>query len=112
VTGPAARGGSATPPPVTAGTGGSRRLVLLLLAAAVLVTLLTAVVARSRRLQRMRADLAEVLTACQARYAAAATAADTAAADVWQPPLHGAERPHDPPCGPYRRRNMLGPAPR
>jgi hypothetical protein len=57
----------------------------------------------------MRADLAEVLAECRARYAAAATAADTAAVDAWQPSLHGERRTGDPACGPYRRRNMIDP---
>jgi hypothetical protein len=111
-------GGPPGPGPVpakSAGAGdqrGSRRLVLLLLVAAALLAILPVMVARSRRLQRMRVDLAEVLTACRARYAASRSAADTAAVDAWQPPLHGATRPHDPACGPYRRRNMLAGASR
>jgi hypothetical protein len=103
------------PDPVPAPAGdltGSRRLVLLLLVAAALVALVPVMVARSHRLQRMRVDLAEVLTACRARYAGSQSAADTAAADGWQPPLHGVTRPHDPTCGPYRRRNMLADSPR
>jgi hypothetical protein len=64
-------------------------------------------VTRTGRIDRMRAGLAEVLAECRARYAAAATAADTAAADAWRPAYHGVERPGDPTCGPYRRRNML-----
>ena len=91
---------------------GSRTLILVLLVAAAIVALLPAVLARSRRVQTMRVNLTEVLQECRARYAAARTAADTAAADLWQPALHGEQRPGDPPCGPYRRRNMLGPASR
>jgi type II secretory pathway pseudopilin PulG len=81
--------------------------VVLLLVAAAIVAILPVIVARSRRVQVMRADLSEVLSACRAQYAAARSAADTAAADLWQPPLHGTRRPQDPTCGPYRRRNML-----
>jgi hypothetical protein len=57
----------------------------------------------------MRAGLAEVLAECRERYDVAATAADTAAVDDWRPAFHGADRPGDPTCGPYRRRNMLRP---
>jgi hypothetical protein len=71
------------------------------------LVLLTRTVARSSRVQRMRADLVEVLGECRARYAAARSAADSAAADAWRPPLGGAARPDDPPCGSYRRRDML-----
>jgi hypothetical protein len=94
-------------PGAAGGPAGSRRLVLLILVAAAVLALLPIMVARSRRLQSMRVDLAEVLTACRTRYDASRSAADTAAADAWQPPLHGVTRPHDPTCGPYRRRNML-----
>jgi hypothetical protein len=90
---------------------GSRTLIVALLVLAVILALLPLVIARTNRVQTMRADLAEVLDQCRARYAAASTAADTAAADAWQPALHGERRPGDPACGPYRRRNMLG-APR
>lgn len=98
-----------TPPPAKTGPD-SRALIALLLLVAVLVAVLPAVVARSRRVQTMRVELADVLRQCRARYDAARTAADTAAADAWQPALHGERRPGDPPCGPYRRRNMLKPA--
>lgn len=97
--------GPAGPPP-PAGPG-SRRLVLLLLILAAVLAVLPVLIARSRPVQLMRADLTEVLAACRARYEAARTAADTVEADAWQPPLQGARRPHDPTCGPYRRRNML-----
>jgi hypothetical protein len=89
---------------------GARRLVLVLLAVAAIVALVPVIIARSHRLQAMRADLAEVMGECRARYAAAGTGADSAAADAWQPPLHGQRRPGDPACGAYRRRNMLGAA--
>ena len=91
---------------------GSRTLIVLLLVAAAIAAVLPAVLARSSRVQMMRAGLTEVLQECRARYAGARTAADTAAADAWQPALHGEQRPGDPPCGPYRRRNMLAHASR
>jgi type II secretory pathway pseudopilin PulG len=91
---------------------GSRTLIVLLLVGAAIAAVLPAVLARSRRVQVMRTGLTEVLQECRVRYDAARTAADTAAADAWQPALHGEQRPGDPPCGPYRRRNMLAPAPR
>ena len=100
-----------TPPAGVRGPG-SRTLIVVLLVAAAVVALLPAVLARSHRVQTMRVDLTEVLQECRVRYAAARTAADTAAADRWQPALHGEQRAGDPPCGPYRRRNMLGQAPR
>ncbi len=91
---------------------GSRTLIFLLLIGAAIAAILPAVLARSSRVEVMRTGLTEVLQECRARYAAARTAADTAAADAWQPALHGEQRPGDPPCGPYRRRNMLAPASR
>ena len=91
---------------------GSRTLIVLLLIGAAIAAVLPAVLARSRRVQVMRTGLTEVLEECRVRYDAARTAADTAAADAWQPALHGEQRPGDPPCGPYRRRNMLAPASR
>jgi type II secretory pathway pseudopilin PulG len=90
----------------------SRTLIVVLLVAAAIVALLPAALARTGRVQAMRANLTEVLQECRVRYDAARTAADTAAADAWQPALHGDQRPGDPPCGPYRRRNMLQPASR
>jgi hypothetical protein len=88
---------------------GSRTLIFTLLLGAVILALVPVILARTQRVQSMRADLSEVLDQCRARYAAAATAADTAAADAWQPPLHAARRTGDPACGSYRRRNMLTP---
>jgi len=88
----------------------SRRVVLVLVALAVVLAVLPVLIARSARLQSMRAGLAEVVDECRARYAGALTRADTAAADAWPPPLHGELRPGDPACGAYRRRNMLGAA--
>jgi type II secretory pathway pseudopilin PulG len=99
-------------PPSRARGLDSRTLIVVLLVAAAIVALLPAVFARTRRVQTMRANLAEVLQECRARYDAGRTAADTAAADLWQPALHGEQRPGDPPCGPYRRRSMLEPASR
>ena len=96
-------------PPAGAGGPDSRTLIVVLLVAAAIVALLPAVLARTRRVQAMRANLTEALQECRVRYDAARTAADTAAADLWQPSLQGNQRPGDPPCGPYRRRNMLGP---
>ena len=86
---------------------GSRTLIVVLLVAAAIIALLPLIVARIVCARRVRADLAEVLDQCRGRYAAASSAADTAAADAWQPALHGEQRPGDPACGPYRRRNML-----
>jgi hypothetical protein len=86
---------------------GSRTLIGGLLVVAGIVALLPVLVARTQRLQTMRAGLAEVVGECRARYAAATTAADTAAADAWRPARHGERRPGDPLCGAYRRRNMI-----
>ena len=99
-------------PPSGARGPDSRTLIVLLLIAAAIVAVLPAVLARSRRVQVMRSGLTEVLQECRVRYDAARTAADTSAADLWRPALHGEQRPGDPPCGPYRRRNMLKPASR
>lgn len=96
------------PPPPPSGPG-ARTLVAILILAAAIVALLPWVVARTRRVQSMRSDLTEVLAECRVRYAGAVTARDTAAADAWQPTLHGSHRPGDPTCGPYRRRNMIAP---
>jgi hypothetical protein len=90
----------------------SRTLVAVILIIAAIVAIMPVIVAHTRRLQSMRADLAEVLDQCRARYAAAATHTDTTEADYWTPSLHGEQRPGDPPCGRYRRRNMLAPAAR
>jgi hypothetical protein len=84
-----------------------RILILALLVVAAVVAALPWLVTRTGRLEPMRAGLAEVLAECRERYAAATTAADTAAADAWRPAYHGQERSGDPTCGPYRRRNML-----
>jgi hypothetical protein len=98
--------------PVSPAKGpGSHTLIVILVVVAIILAVLPLVIARTQRVQTMRADLTEVLDECRARYAAASTAADTMAADAWQPSLHGERHPGDPACGPYRRRNMLG-APR
>jgi hypothetical protein len=101
-----------TPPPARSAGPDSRALILGLLVVAAALAFLPAIFARSERVRTMRADLTEVLGECRARYSAARSAADTAAADAWQPALHGQRRPGDPPCGPYRRRNMLTPVSR
>jgi hypothetical protein len=97
----------ASPTSPAAGPG-SRTLIVALIVLAIILAILPVIVARTRRVQTMRADLAEVLDQCSARYATASTAADTVAADAWQPALHGERHPGDPACGSYRRRNMLG----
>ena len=99
-------------PPASARGPGSRTLIVVLLVAAAVAALLPAILARSHRVQTMRESLTEVLRECRVRYDVARTAADTAAADLWQPALHDQQRPGDPPCGPYRRRNMLEPVSR
>ena len=96
-----------TASPRPASGPGSRTLIGGLLVVAGIVAFLPMLVARTHRLQTMRADLAEVVSECRARYDAAATAADTAAADAWRPALHGERRRGDPLCGSYRRRNMI-----
>jgi len=99
---------TADPPRFRRGPG-SRALILILLVGAAIVALLPVIIARSRRVQTMRADLGEVVGECRALYAAASTAADTVAVDSIRPSLHGAQRPGDPACGQYRRRNMTKP---
>jgi hypothetical protein len=84
-------------------------LIGILLAGAAVVALLPVIIARSSRVHVMRDDLAEVVGECRAMYAAARTAADTAAVDSLRPALHGVRRPGDPACGPYRRRNLTAP---
>lgn len=99
---------TAHPPPGRSGPG-SRALIVMLLVGAVIVALLPVIIARTRRVHTMRDDLAEVVGECRERYASARTAADTAVVDSIRPTLHGVQRPGDPPCGPYRRRNMTKP---
>ena len=89
----------------------SRTLIIALVIAAAVVAVLPLLIARTGRLQTMRAGLAEVLAECRDRYAAARTSDDTAEVDAWRPPFHQEDRPGDPTCGPYRKRNMLGTAP-
>lgn len=99
---------TATPPDPGRGPG-SRTLIFVLLLGAAIIALLPVILARSRRAQTMRDDLAEVVGECRDLYAAASTAADSAAVDSVRPTLHGVPRPGDPACGPYRRRNMTRP---
>ena len=99
----------ATHPPEVGRGPDSRLLIVLLLVGAAVAALLPVVIAHSRRAQAMRADLAEVVAECRALYADASTAADTLAVDSVRPAFHGVERPGDPACGPYRRRNMTKP---
>jgi hypothetical protein len=96
------------PPPVPSGPS-SRALIVILLLGAVIVALLPVIIARTRRVHAMRDDLAEVVGECRELYASARTAADTTAVDSVRPRLHGVQRPGDPACGPYRRRNMTKP---
>jgi hypothetical protein len=99
-----------TAPPPDPGRGpGSRTLIFVLLLGAAIIALLPVILARSQRAHTMRDDLAEVVGECRDLYAAASTAADTAAVDSVRPALHGVPRPGDPACGPYRRRNMTKP---
>lgn len=95
-------------PPARRGPG-SRTLVLILVLGAILAVALPTIFARSRTARTMRADLTEVVGECRELYGRAPTAADTAAVDSVRPPLHGRERPGDPACGHYRRRNMTKP---
>ncbi|HEX6616107.1 MAG TPA: hypothetical protein VF046_07355 [Gemmatimonadales bacterium] len=96
------------PPPTRRGPG-SRTLVLVLVLGAILAVALPTIFARSRTARTMRVDLTEVVGECRELYAKAPTAADTAAVDSVRPLLHGRERPGDPACGHYRRRNMTRP---
>ncbi len=88
--------------------GGSKLLVLALVLFAVALGAGIRLVARGRNVQRMRAELSTVLSECRDRYHGAVTAADSARVDAWVPPTPAGARIGDPPCGSYRRRNMLG----
>jgi hypothetical protein len=55
----------------------------------------------------MRAALAEAQAECRARYAAAPTAADSAAVDTIIPTTRGEHRPDDATCGQYREKRLL-----
>ena len=85
----------------------SKLLVLVLVVSAVAIGVVIRLVAGSRDVQRMRAELSTILTECRDKYHAAATAADSARIDGWVPPTSTGAQTGDPPCGSYRRRNML-----
>ena len=89
--------------------GGSRILILLLVLTAAVIAIAPVIIGRGHGAQVMREGLQEVLDRCRTMYAEARTAADSAQVDEWVPPVLGATRSGDPPCGKYRRRNMLGP---
>jgi type II secretory pathway pseudopilin PulG len=88
--------------------GGSRLLILVLILAAAGLALAPVFFARGHGVQVMREELEAALSECRARYAEARTAADTTRADQWVPNGSAGLRAGDPPCGKYRRRNMLG----
>jgi type II secretory pathway pseudopilin PulG len=88
--------------------GGSRILIVLLIALAMALAVIPTMIGRGRRVQAMRDELQAVLSQCRTKYAGARTAADSVLADEWVPPVAGTVRSGDPPCGKYRRRNMLG----
>lgn len=94
------------PPPPARGPA-AHILVMALVAVAVLIAVVPAIIGRTRRVEVMRHDLKEVVAECRARYDTSRTAQDTAVVDAWRPPFHGVQRPGDPVCGAYRRRNML-----
>jgi hypothetical protein len=85
----------------------SKLLVLALVVSAVALGVVIRLVAGGRDVQRMRAELTTILTECRDKYHTAATAADTARVDAWVPPTSTGAQAGDPPCGSYRRRNML-----
>jgi hypothetical protein len=85
----------------------SKLLVLALVVSAIAIGLVIRLVAGGRGVQRMRVELSVILTECRDKYHAAATAADSARVDAWVPPTSTGVQPGDPPCGSYRRRNML-----
>lgn len=85
----------------------SKLLVLALVVTAVAIGAVIRLVAGGRDVQRMRAELGTILTECRDKYHAAASAADSARVDAWVPPTSTGAQAGDPPCGSYRRRNML-----
>ena len=87
--------------------GGSRILILILVLTAAALAVAPAIIGRGHGVQVMRDELRAVLSECRTKYAEAHSAADSALADEWVPPVAGAARPGDPSCGKYRRRNML-----
>ena len=90
--------------------GGSRLLILLLIVVAAALALAPAIIGRGHGVQVMREELRAAVSECRARYAGARNAADSAQADQWVPRGSSGVRTGDPPCGKYRRRNMLGSA--
>lgn len=88
--------------------GGSRILILVVVVTAAALAIIPAVIGRGHGAQVMRDELRSVLSECRTKYAQAHSAADSALADEWVPPFAGTVRAGDPPCGKYRRRNMLG----
>jgi hypothetical protein len=85
----------------------SKLLVCALVLIAVALGVGIRLTARGRGVQRMRAELSLILAECRDKYRAAGTAADSARVDTWVPPTSAGGRTDDPPCGSYRRRNML-----
>jgi hypothetical protein len=88
--------------------GGSRILILLLVLTAAVIAIAPVIIGRGHGVQVMREGLQGVLDRCRTKYTEARTAADSARVDEWVPPVMGVTRSGDPPCGKYRRRNMLG----
>jgi hypothetical protein len=88
--------------------GGSRILILVLVVLASAIAIAPVIIGRGHGVQLMREELEAVLSECRAKYAEARNAADTARADKWVPRDSAGTRAGDPPCGSYRRRNMLG----
>ena len=83
-------------------------MILLLVVTAAVLAIGPALIGRGHGAQVMRDEFRAVLSECRTKYADAHSAADSALADEWVPPAAGAVRAGDPPCGKYRRRNMLG----
>jgi hypothetical protein len=90
--------------------GGSRILILVLILAASAIAIAPVIIGRGHRVRVMREELQAVLSQCRAKYGVAGNAADSAKADEWVPHDSTGIRAGDPPCGSYRRRNMLSPA--
>jgi hypothetical protein len=82
-------------------------LILLLVLTAIALVAIPTIIARGRRVQIMRNELQSVLSQCRTKYTAAHSGADSALVDEWVPLVAGTVRAGDPPCGKYRRRNML-----
>ena len=88
--------------------GDARILVLVLLVTAAAIAIAPVIIGRSRGVRLMREELQAVLSECRGKYAVARDSADSARADTWVPHDSAGTRAGDPPCGSYRRRNMLG----